>query len=331
MPRGCAGFPEKLAGSDLGEDVGAFGDDGDFRALGKIGEEFAKRLIERRISWAPERGVILGIEAGDIEGDAGFFHDEGEFLDLPLVHFDGGVANLFEVLPGVGVFLEHPAELGGSGAFLAFGDEEDLAAGFDDVLGGGDSLNGLIVGEIERVAGCGRDDGVDGFGHLFEHDAADEIDSGFVGLLGVAGEGSGDAAVAGESDVDDEIVARHAGDFKEFAVERVVVDGAFDGLGLTHEFRAVEHLDGFLRGESGSDEFAAAGKAEHEMRFDEAESNAEIGGNEALIDVDRGSGRSDAKAPVFGEYAGIMVDDTDLLCRGFPDDLLDFCLGSGTV
>ncbi len=324
-------FPKKLGCCDLGEDVRAFGDDGDFRVFGEIGEELAEGLLDRCIGWAPERGVIFGIEAGDVEGDARLLHDESELLDLPLVHFDGGVADFFEILLRVGVFLEHAAEFGCSGAFLAFGNEENFAAGFDDVLGGGDSFYGLIVGEIERVSSRGGDDGVDGLGHLFEHDTADEIDSGFVGLLGVAGEDSGDAAVAGEGDVDDEIVAGHTGDFEEFAVERVVVDGAFDGFRLTHEFGAVEDFDGFLGGESGGNEFTAAGEAEHEVGFDEAEGDAEIGGDEPLIDVDRGSGGCDAEAPVFGKDAGIVVDDADLLCDGFADDLVDFGIGGGAV
>jgi hypothetical protein len=43
----------------------------------------------------------------------------------------------------------------------------------------------------------------------------------------------------------------------------------------------------FLRGESGRDQLASSGKAQHQMRFDEPEGDVQIGGNKALIDIDR--------------------------------------------
>ena len=46
-------------------------------------------------------------------------------------------------------------------------------------------------------------------------------------------------------------------------------------------------LDGFLRGQARSDQLAPAGKAQHQVLLDEAEGDVQIGGHEALVDVDR--------------------------------------------
>lgn len=147
----------------------------------------------------------------------------------------------------------------------------------------------------------------------------------------MAGEDLGDFAVAGEGDVDEEVVAGDAGDFDEFAVEGVVLDGAFDGALVAHEFGAMEDFDGFLGGEAWGDEFAAAGEAEHEVGFDEAEGDVEVGGDEAGVDVDGGTGGGIAEVGVFGEDFGVVVDDVDVAVEVGADDFADFVLGGGAV
>ena len=77
-------------------------------------------------------------------------------------------------------------------------------------------------------------------------------------LHGFTGKDRRDVAVAGEGDIDDELVTGHAGEFEEFKMQRIVLDGAFHGAGLAHEAGAVDDFDGFLRGEAGDDEFAAS-------------------------------------------------------------------------
>ena len=194
--------------------------------------------------------------------------------------------------------LDHFAELGGSGAFCALGADEDLASFADDVGGGCYAFYGVIESEIQRIAGAGGDYGVYGLVELFEHDAADEFDSGGVGLLRVAGEDSGDFSLAGEGYVEHEGVAGHAGDFLQLFVEGVVVDGAFDRTRVAHEAGAVDDLDGFLGGEAGGDQFTAAGIAEHQVGLDEAEGDAEVGRDEGFGDVDGDAGFGFAEVTV---------------------------------
>lgn len=93
--------------------------------------------------------------------------DEGQFFELPLVDDDGVGGDMVEEGLWGGEAFEHFAELGSAGAFGAGGDDEDAAAGFDDVAGGGDAFDGLVESEVEGVAGGGSDDSVDGFFDAF--------------------------------------------------------------------------------------------------------------------------------------------------------------------
>ena len=163
---------------------------------------------------------------------------------------------------------------------------------------GSDAFDGLIEGKVEGVAGAGGDYGVDGLVELFEHHFADEFDTGGVGLFRVAGEDTGDFTLAGEGDVEHKGVAGHAGDFLQFFVERVVGDGAFDRADITHEAGAVDDLDRFLSGEAGSDQFAAARIAEHQVGLDEAEGDAEVGRDEYFGDMDGDTGSGFAEVAV---------------------------------
>ena len=149
--------------------------------------------------------------------------------------------------------------------------------------------------------------------------------------FGVSGEHAGDGAIAGQGDVQHEIVARHARDFEEFAMQRVVLDGALDGARVAHEFRTVQHLDGFLRGQTGGDQFPAARVAEHEVRLDEAERDVEIGRDEAFVDVHRRAGTGDAEVAMGREIARIVVDDTKGRGDFLAADLANFAFGGGAV
>ena len=86
-------------------------------------------------------------------------------------------------------------------------DHEDAAAAADHVFGGGDAFDALVEGHVERVASTGGDDGVGGLIESLRERVADPIDTGAVGSGGLACEDGGDAAVVGEGDVDQEIVA----------------------------------------------------------------------------------------------------------------------------
>ena len=111
--------------------------------------------------------MIFGGEAGDVPEQFSACRDEGELLELPLVDVYRGGGDLVQER-GVGQSgLQHAAELGGSGAFLARSGEQDRATRFYDVGGGGDAFDRLVEREVERVAGGGGDDGVGGFVEFF--------------------------------------------------------------------------------------------------------------------------------------------------------------------
>ena len=93
-------------------------------------------------------------------------------------------------------------------------------------------------------------------------------------------------------------MAGHAGDFEQLAMQRVVFDRALHGAGIAHELRAVQNLDRFLRRQARRDQLAAAGKAQHQVRLDKAQRDVQIGGNKALVDVDRRAGSRRPERPV---------------------------------
>ena len=171
---------------------------------------------------------------------------------------------------------QHPAELRRARAFLASGRQQDRPPGFHDVGGGRHSLDRLVIREVQRVSGGRGDRGVDGLVEGLQHHLRDELDAGPVRLLRVSGEDAGDRAVPRQRHVEQEIVPRHARDLEQFAVQRVVFDGAFDGARVAHELRAVQDLDGLLRGEPRRDQLPPARVAEHEVRLDKPESDVEI-------------------------------------------------------
>ena len=68
-----------------------------------------------------------------------------------------------------------------------------------------------------------------------------------------------------------EIVPRQAGNLQQFPVQRIVLYRALRRARITHKLRTVQDFDGFLRRQSGRDQLASAGKAQHQVRLNEAE------------------------------------------------------------
>jgi hypothetical protein len=95
--------------------------------------------------------------------------------------------------------------------------------------GGGDALDDLVEGQVERVAGGAGDDRVDGLVEAFQAGLLHERDAGGMRFDRVAGEDAGDFALLGEGHVEHEVVARHAGDLQQLGVQRIGGDGAFGG------------------------------------------------------------------------------------------------------
>jgi hypothetical protein len=88
---------------------------------------------------------------------------------------------------------------------------------------------------------------------------------------------------------------------------------------LAHEARRVDDLDGLLRGHAGSDELAAAAEAQHQVLLNEAEGDVQVGGHEALVDVDRRAAAGSAQVAMLGERLGVVADDA-VLCRNLRAD-----------
>ena len=93
----------------------------------------------------------------------------------------------------------------------------------------------------------------------------------------------------------------------KLGVQRVPLHLALGGHRLAHEARRMDDLDGLLRGQAGRDEFAAAGKAEHDVLLDESEGDMQVGLDEAPIYIDRRAAPGVAQRLMLGERLGIVV------------------------
>ena len=74
-------------------------------------------------------------------------------------------------------------------------------------------------------------------------------------------------------------------------MQRVAGEVALDGQRVFHEPRAVEGADASAWRDAGSDHFAAARLAGHEVRLDQAGRDAQVGLDEAPVDPDRRAAR----------------------------------------
>src|SRR5262249_20429791 len=137
---------------------------------------------------------------------------------------------------------------------------------------------------VERVAGGGGHHHVERFGDGDLDDGFDELDPFAPGVLHVAGADPGDLAFAVDADIDDKVAAGHPGDAGVFFVDGVAVDEAAVGLRVFEKLGAVPNLDGFEGGDAGADHFPAAGVAGHEVRFDEAGGDFEVGLDVTRVD-----------------------------------------------
>ena len=124
---------------------------------------------------------------------------------------------------------------------------------------------------------------------------------------------------------------RHPGNFGELAVQRIIFDGTFHRQLFAHEAGAVDHLDGFLRGETGNHEFAAARVTRHQMRLDEAECETEVGTDEALVDPGGSAGARRAEVAVACRIARVVVFHAIGGGDFFADDFADFVGGGGAM
>ena len=93
----------------------------------------------------------------------------------------------------------------------------------------------------------------------------------------------------------------------------------------------VQHLDGLLRGEAGSDELAPAGVAQHQVRLDESQSDVEVGGDKAVVNINGRSGGGLSQAAMLGKFARVVIEHA-VTGRGlFPADLANLRFGCRPV
>src|SRR5579862_60347 len=98
-------------------------------------------------------------------------------------------------------------------------------------------------------------------------------------------------------------------------MQRVVLDGAFHRSGVSHEFGAVQDLDGFLSRQPVSDQFSPARKSKHEMRLDETQGEVNVGGNESFVNVNWRARSSGAEMAMRRQIPSIVVLDS--IRRGY--------------
>jgi hypothetical protein len=94
-------------------------------------------------------------------------------------------------------------------------------------------------------------------------------------------------AVLVDHRVDRVHVAEHAHDFELLLVQRIAAEIALDRRRVFHEPRGMERADRVRVRNARRDDFAAARIARHEMRLDETRGNAQIGVDEAAVELDR--------------------------------------------
>src|SRR5207302_9573138 len=114
-------------------------------------------------------------------------------------------------------------------------------------------------------------------GHRQAHDVVAETHAGFARPDHVAGADPDDAALAVEADVDEEIAAGHQGDVRVLLVDRVADEDAAVGLGVFQELRAVPDLDRLQGCDAWTNYLAPAGVAGHQVRFDQARGDRQVG------------------------------------------------------
>ena len=127
------------------------------------------------------------------------------------------------------------------------------------------------------------------------------------GLDHIAGTGPGDAPLAVETDVDDEVAAGHERDAGVFLVDRVAVEDAAIRLRVLQKARAVPDLDGFEGGDSRADDLTATGVASHEVRLDQAGRDLEIGTEITAVEPNRHAIGRFAEVIVFLQHLAVVI------------------------
>src|SRR5205814_33720 len=122
--------------------------------------------------------------------------------------------------------------------------------------------------------------------HRHFHDALDERHAGLPRPDHVAGPEPGDAPLAVQADVDDEVAPGHERDPRVLLVDRVAGDDAAVGLGVLQELRPVPDLDRLQPGDAGTDHLPPAGVPGHQVRLDQPGGDLQVGPDVAAVEPD---------------------------------------------
>jgi hypothetical protein len=199
-------------------------------------------------------------------------------------------------------------ERGAAHALAERGAEQDHAAGANHPGGRRDALDRLIKSCVERVAPRRGDHQV---GRRVQRDqrlALDEAHALRVRLLDVPAEDAGDAALAVEGDVDEEVHADPAHDFEQRFVERIAFQETGPHAGL-EQLRAVGHAYGLEPREPRAHALASSRVARHQVRLDQARDDAQVALQEEAIDQDRDAAARAPEVGVGGGVARVVLDD----------------------
>ena len=138
-------------------------------------------------------------------------------------------------------------------------------------------LHRLVQVLVEREAGVGRDDDVEGAWHGAHRRPPGPSQAAACIGEQLAAERRDDALLAVEHDVEREVDAGRRGDRADVVVHRVAVGDAPGGARVADARGVVQHEHRLQPGEPGRGQLRAAGEPGEEVRLDEAGGDADVG------------------------------------------------------
>src|ERR1017187_3245773 len=311
--------------------VGAVGHQNDSRVGWKAAQQGGNGLIEIAEGLRAKAAELRLRYARRVEEQFLIHANQRQLFQLPLIHFNWGLSNLIEKILKSCERAHAVSEFRGAHPLPALAQDENSSARLGDVLRGGDSLDGLVEGQVQRISGGAGDHRICGLGQCFERGVLKKLNGCRVSLDRIACKDSRDLAFLGQRHVQNKVVAGHARNLKQLGMQRIVDDRSLGSERLAHEAWRVNHLDGLLRGQARSYQFAATGKAQHQMLLDEAKRDVKIGSHETLVDINRSSALGCAHRAMPCKIARIMTDDAIFPCDLGANDEINLLCGCSAM
>lgn len=147
----------------------------------------------------------------------------------------------------------------------------------------------------------------------------------------VAGHDVKDAALGVDHDVDDEVAAGHPRDGRVLLVNRIALQATVAGVGVLQEVGPVPNPHGIERRQSGTDQFASAGEAGHEMGLDQPGGDLQIGIDVAGVDPNRRAAFGLAQVRMLIALLAVMILDAIIFGDVGTDHFDEFVAEVGAV